>query len=231
MDTNMGRRLRAFGAAVLLIAAGEAKAEETVPPLRSNAELVQYYRMLPLLSSAPTPPHSSLGTNRSFKAIAFDFDVTPPFPVSVGGLSDYADGAMQVRLMELGVDDQIRVLPSAWATTDRPPDGLTHCDILHVLFQVTSAKMTPDGEMDAAAISLFAWQDAGAAVDCLAGQRPVWAMHSAPRLVLARHGDAAALDAQTRHHILALIDWELVEEVWRANAVADAAFRRMLKAP
>lgn len=204
--------------------------DEEIPPLRNKDNvLVLTHMMLPTLDVMPSPI-SSIPHTLPFKAIGLE--------VRWGGeetLGEFARRAMELRLEELGVAEQIRVIhPTDPGTEGLQPPGVSDCDVLRATFVFSSAAHTIGGQdVYAIAADMLATQPVSeehtaGEWQCVEGfPRREWALQVGPRVgvVPGRGENAAELQ---RRAILSFIDTEIVRKILSSNKTAAETFRSWL---
>jgi len=229
---------------VALAATGVSKAQDNVVvAIRDSPELLKYYRLL--LVADPLPqPLSYLDSPHPFRAISLDVRGQGNSYLSnddLVRLSDFARHAMRARLEELGAAGEIMVMeePDPWSQgwfQGRPPEGLSVCDVFHVMFKLSGAPPTSAvAESGAVGISLLAYHPAAESQgdspeqNCLGNApRPSWVLLSGPVLFMVQRSQEDLLLGQAREQILGLIDRELiVNAIIRSNKTARDSFNEI----
>lgn len=121
-----------------------AVSDEDIPPLRTKEKMQTIFISLMDIMDAPVPYISSIPINRPFMAIGFA--VRGRTRPESERLAEYARHAMEVRLKELGVSQQIHITSSVDPISPGwPPTGTPYCDMLSVTFSFNAAAHDVDG--------------------------------------------------------------------------------------
>lgn len=207
-----------------------AASDEDIPLLRSKEKMQTITISLMDIMIAPVPYISSMPINRPFTAIGFT--VRGRSDPDALALADYARHVMDLRLEELGVSEQIHVVPSTdpmhpgW-----PPTGVPYCDMLSVTFVFNAAPHDADDRsVFVIAADMVATQPASA--ETAAGEwtclkdtsAPDGMMQVGPRVAVVRQGELAAMQPG-QALILGFIDSMIVPRVVRTNKTAGETFK------
>ena len=207
-----------------------AVADEDIPPLHTKEKMQTIFISLMDIMVAPVPYISSMPINRPFTAIGFA--VRGQTNSDAQALADYARLAMTVRLKELGVSEQIHVVPSVdpiepgW-----PPTGVPYCDMLSVTFSFNAAAHDVDDRSvfviaaDMVARQPASEEDAVGEWACLKDTpAPDGMMQVGPRVAVVGQGELAAMH-QSQALILTFIDSMIVPRIVRTNKTAGETFK------
>lgn len=216
-----------LGAALLPKA---VSADEDIPPLHTKEKMQTIYVSLMDVLTAPVPYISSMPINRPFTAIGFA--VRGRAKPDAQALADYARHAMEVRLKELGVSEQIHVVPSTDPITPGwPPPGVPYCDMLSVTFSFNAAAHNVDGRSvfviaaDMVATQPASEKDAAGEWQCMKDTpAPDGMMQVGPRVAVVGQGELAAMQP-SRALILGFIDSMIVARIVRTNKTAAETFK------
>jgi hypothetical protein len=212
------------------IAPRVALSDEGIPPLRTKEKMQTIVISLMDIMVAPVPYVSSMPINRPFTAVGFA--VRGRTNPDAQALADYARHAMEVRLEELGVSEQIHVVPSVdpiepgW-----PPTGVPYCDMLSVTFAFNAAAHNVDGRSvfviaaDMIAEQPASEEDSAGEWQCMKDTPvPDGMMQVGPRVAVVGQGELAAMH-QSRTLILGFIDSMIVPRIVRTNKTATETFK------
>lgn len=207
-----------------------AVADEDIPPLRTKEKMQTIFISLMDIMVAPVPYISSIPINRPFTAIGFVVRARASPDAEV--LAEFARHAMEVRLGELGVSEQIHVSSSVGPFAPAsPPEGVRYCDMLSVTFSFNAAAHDVDGRSvfviaaDMIARQPASEEDATGEWQCLKDtSAPDGMMQVGPRVAVVGQGELAATH-QSRALILSFIDSMIVPRIVRTNKTATETFK------
>jgi hypothetical protein len=178
---------------------------------------------------APVPYISTIPLNHPFTAIGFVVRGRAGPDAQV--LADFARNAMDVRLRELGVSQQIQIVPSVDPNFQGwPPDGVRYCDMLSVTFSFNATAHDVDGRsVFVIAVDMVARQPASeertpAERQCLDGPVPDGMVQVGPRVAVLPGEGAPATTQQSKALRLGFIDSEIIPMIVRMNKTAAETF-------
>ncbi len=209
----------------VVVALRAVASDEDIPPLRSKEKLSALVWLTSPIVDFEPPPISSIPRNLPFEAIGFEVRNANP------DTAEFARRAMEVRLMELGVAEQIHVIhPPNPGTEGSPPPGVSHCDVLRVTFVFGGAAQDVGGQnVSAIAVDMVATQpvsEEGTDGEwrCRA-VAPVdqWTLQVGPRVAVMP--DSSELVKLQRQLMLDLIDTQIVPKILSSNKTANETFR------
>jgi len=207
-----------------------AAADEDIPPLHTKEKMQTIFISLMDIMVAPVPYISSIPINRPFTAIGFAVRGRTSPDAEV--LAEFARHAMEVRLEELGVSQQIHITSSVDPISPGwPPTGTPYCDMLSVTFSFNAAAHDVDGRsVFVIAADMIARQPASEEVaagewQCMKDtSAPDGMMQVGPRVAVVGQGELAAMH-QSQALILSFIDSMIVPRIVRTNKTATETFR------
>ena len=216
-----------FGAALVPKAVGS---DEVIPPLRDKEKMQTVFIALMAPVAGPPPYMSSIPLNHPFTAIGFGIGGRTDPDAQV--LADFAQHAMDVRLRELGVSQQIQIASSVDPDFPGfPPDGVRYCDMLSVTFSFNADTHDVEGRhvfviaADMVARQPLSEERAPGDRQCLDGPAPDGMVQVGPRVaVLPGEGESISMQ-QSKALILGYIDSEIVPMIVRMNKTASETFK------
>jgi hypothetical protein len=220
-----------FGTALVPKAVGS---DEDIPPLRDKERMQKVFIALMAPMVAPVPYISAIPLNHPFTAIGFGIRGRTDPEAQV--LADFAQHAMDVRLRELGVSQQIQIVSSVDPRfPGLPPDGVRYCDMLNVTFSFNAdAHDVEGGRVFVIAADMVARQSLSEERtpgdrECLDSPAPDGMVQVGPRVaVLPGEGESIAMQ-QSKALILGYIDSEIVPMIVRMNKTAAETFKSWSK--
>jgi hypothetical protein len=216
-----------FGTALVPKAVGS---DEYIPPLRDKERMQKVFIALMAPALGPAPYISRIPLNHPFTAIGFAVRGRAGPDAQV--LAEFARHAMDVRLRELGVSQQIQMASSVDPNfQDSPPDGVRYCDMLSVTFSFNVAAHDVEGRSvfviaaDMVARQPASEERAPGEWHCLDGPASDGMVQVGPRVaVLPGEGESIAMQ-QSKALILGFIDSEIVPMIVRMNKTAAETFK------
>ena len=202
-----------------------AASDEDIPPLRTKEKVNSLVWLTSPIVDFELPPISSIPRNHPFKAIGLKVRGAP----AADELAKFARRAMQARLEELGVAEQIHVIhPPNPGTDGQPPAGFSPCDVLRVTFVFNGAPQVTEVQgVIAIAADMLATQQAS---DCaIINHRSAWALQAGPRAAVVPSQDEQATLEHSQKLILRFIDADLVLKVLSSNHTAAETLRSWAK--
>jgi hypothetical protein len=202
--------------------------DQDIPPLRDKDRMQKVFIALMAPMVAPVPYISTIPLNHPFTAIGFAVRGRTDTDAQV--LVEFARRAMDVRLRELGVSQQIQIVSSVdpnWP--GHAPDGLRHCDMLSATFSFNAAAHDMDGRhvfvIAADMVALQPLSEERASGDCLDSPAPDGMVQVGPRVaVLPGEGESIAMQ-QSKALMLGYIDSEIVPMIVRMNKTAAETYK------
>jgi hypothetical protein len=215
-----------------------AASAEELPPLRENKQkldaLFSNLQISHVRPNFPTAP-----SDISFKAISIDvgglaelaqfglIDQSADSPA----LSNFVRSAVEARLQELGISEQIKIQMRPEPPRQRTAD----CDVLRVMFFFRASEIEFDGQkVVAVVINLLSWQGAvmpqsNGTSECLGDRAPPWTGIDGTHAFLPRFHDRDDALAKSKQALLSLIDGPILFRIVATNATARRSVMSWLK--
>lgn len=214
-----------LGAALVPQAAGS---DEDIPPLRDKERIQKIFISLMAPLVGPAPYTSTIPLNHPFTAIGLAVRGRPSPDADV--LAEFARHAMEIRLKELGVSQQILTTRSIDPDSPGwPPAGVRYCDMLSVTFSFNASAHDIDGRsVSVIAADMIALQPASeersGEWQCLDAPAPEGMLQVGPRVAVLPGQDEPSAMQRSKALILGFIDSEIVPMIVRMNKTAAETF-------